>query len=419
MKRNCLLIIIITITSLLVFIGCDNDYPESLNNDNEEYLSDPIITSISPSDSAYGGTDDRDLVVITGHNFSLKSDEIQVCFGSKYATIYENDTNRLVVELPASFLDSVKVKISVQGALNYGVYNDTIDGAVQPRHYRVLNPVVRVGEYTSDDGDAIGAIAADGNNNLYVVNAKAVDKVAPDGTITTMGEIRPESAVSAKIGPGNLLYYTNAKAYIFKTDFSSGTSVHTYKKLSNLAYDLDFDVNQNLYVVGTGNIYYVNPSTLAPTVLFTAADTTFSTVRIFDGNMYVIGKFSGEGATTAEPSFILKFAVDAANMQLGQYETLMEFNGSDYSTQSITALTFNADGKMYIGVSGGSLLSIEPSTAGSYAISDIHEVYPNVLGTEIFNLMSWGTGDFLYYYNGTTVNKLKMFEESAPYYGRQ
>ena len=67
---------IVILGSLGFFTSCvDNQYPDDIWDPNDRGLPSPVITSLSPSDSAFAGSD---IITINGENFSSNPEEIFV-----------------------------------------------------------------------------------------------------------------------------------------------------------------------------------------------------------------------------------------------------------------------------------------------------------------------------------------------------
>ena len=257
---------IFVLVALFIGFSCDTEEPDSIFDPNATADPDPVITSVTPVDSAYGGADERYTVTIVGQYFGDNANEVLVNFGSDAAEIVSHSTTQMVVTPPANFTDSMRVMVSKFGSnasWEFGLYKQG-DTIFHP--YKLIDPTSVIpgyDQYLEPEG-----ICVDAQNNLFVSHGKYVDKINPQGNSVGLGGnteiLKAISTTNIKIGPGNALYYIYLK-YIMKTDTT--TFSHTYKKADYNTKGFDFDENDNLYLVTESAVYSVDVTSMEPTLL--------------------------------------------------------------------------------------------------------------------------------------------------------
>lgn len=413
MKNVVTQIFLLILSGLLVF-SCDSiggltqsDVNSVTDLDTDANDTNPIITSVNPATIAYGGVDDRDLITITGQYFNTTPSLNNVHFDDQPGTIVEATETQLKVEAPAYFADSTTIRIDSYKSLEFAVYD-------QP--FKIITPLSKPGNI--DSYDLPFGMAVDGSGNLYFNYGtnKKVDKIAPDGTRTEFLEIRAKSAYDLKFGSDGCLYYTYS-TYIIKTDTADGSHTTSNKFNGQSAQDLDFDQNNHLYAVFNNEIFMMELADLAHTSLYNCgADTLLSCCKYYNDALYVVASYTGGGP------LVWKFGVDAANGTLTSTEELVIDFSSDpnYSDANISNMMISSDGTLYFSTTNYCLLMADASTG------EIAEVYADILGAEVGYLATWGENSEIFINttnsdndDQTTILKVLMFEETAPYYGRQ
>jgi hypothetical protein len=419
------LLIIALFIPLFISFNCEMEEPESIFKWDATAKPDPVITSVEPPDSAYGGADRRFTVTIVGEDFGDNAAEIFVNFGSKLAEIVEFSTTQLVVTPPANFLDSLQIQISKSGsnaAYGFGVYLQS-NGDYHP--YKLKNPVSQITYF--DKSTPPEGICVDGNENLFVTHGQIIEKVSPSGVVTTVGQLRGKLTNNIQVGPDGALYYVYSKN-VMKVDTAT-YSVHTYKKLSNTAKDLDFDINDNLYAIDEKAIYSVDITTMEPTELVSFQDTTFSCMRIYNDELYIVGKYAGADTTISEGPYIWKYVWKYAlgvnsGILSGDLQEVFNWSMSFFPQPVITNITFSSTGELFVGTEKYSLLEIKPNGT-DYATGEVFQVYNQIISTELAFRIFWGTGDYLYMSTNNALNpdktkllKMNMFGTGSAYFGR-
>lgn len=417
-------LIIFVLVALFIGLGCDTEEPKSIFDPNANATPDPVITSVTSPDSAYGGTDERSLVTIVGQYFGDNADEVLVNFGSKLAEIVSHSATELVVTPPANFTDSLRIMISKFGSnasWDFGLYEQSNS---EFRPYKLKNPVSKI-----DGFDAYllpQSICVDSEGNAFVTYSNNIYKVSPDGSITTIGQLRGKAMTNrTHIGPDGALYYIYVKN-IMKVD--TVTFTHTNKKLNANALDMEFDQNDNLYAIDNNSIYSVDKTTMESTELVSYddefPDTALSCIRVYNDDLYIAGSVTD--SVTGMSRYIWKMALDiSAGTVSGDLVEVFDWSMTiEYADINMSDFTFDVNGQLLVGTENYSLLAIIPSGT-DYATGEVKKVYRHIIGDEYIHRIYWGPDDYLYIsiYNASDTEnakllKMNMFGKGAPYYGR-
>jgi hypothetical protein len=173
--------------------------------------------------------------------------------------------------------------------------------------------------------------------------------------------------------------------------------------------DLDFDANGNIWAAGAnGNIYRVSPAKVVKSFPLVA---TLRAVRVYNNAVYVGGL---DRLDSLEK--VWKFPVIGTDsLDAGQeYFNLTSVYGTN--SYGVYAMTFSADGDLYIGTNAaeGIRLVHPGKTSEAY--------YPGVIkGATV--ALAWGKGVELFQSRSSVPGpasavKLNAQKNGAPYYGR-
>ncbi len=421
MKKNVLIILLGLFVGALLLVSCEPEYPPSVWNPDEEGEPTPLITSVSPPDSTYGGVGTRKIVVIDGNHFNPDIEANFVWFGGQLGQVLEASADQLTVSAPANYQDSLTLKIAVHGAYLFGVYGDSVDGEIDPHPYKLKTPLSQPGMYTKYDNPK--GLCVDSEDNLFVTRPGSqgakLDKITPDGTRMEVGTLMGKTVSNIRIGPNGQVYWGYLK-YLLRAD-SSNLAQADMSQLDVDVVALDFDENEHLYVATKKSIYYVDITDMSATALVQYSDTTFSSLRINYDQVYLTGAYTGDDTTMSPGPFLMKADLDVTNGGLsGDLATVLDFSTTIYADIAINQLDFDTDGGIYIATNNYSVLySAEPAT-GSFEL-----LYPDLLGKHMAFRITWDQDQSLYVNTNnannadlTTVYKVRVFTESAPYYGR-
>jgi IPT/TIG domain len=381
--------------------GCKNDTTPSLFDPNAQQKTNPVISSILPADSALAGVGE---LTIKGQNFSEKPEENIVLFNTDPAVVLAASSTALKIKTPNMVADSISIMIAVLGAELY-----------TPVVWYKLNPAaVLFGDLIDPGKEAVKAfgVAVDLNGNVYVsTESNTIKKVSPDGKATVVTSKASFIRANAlKVGPGNILYATNAVARLrrISTIAPDGTE-SVFVSLPGNPQDLDFDANGNIWVTVDADVYLVKPDKTAAKV--DSYPATLSTLRVYNGYMYVAGRNTATGEEKIWRSQIQGEA-------LGAKEAVLDVTAATWLEGArVNAVTFSQDGDMYLATDhpGDSMFILRPD--GSHEV-----LYPGLLAPSVYAI-SWGEGNLLFAVQqlSTTSNLIKIDagKKGAPYHGRR
>jgi hypothetical protein len=418
--------------SMILLFGCKDDPEPSLFDPNayEESFKDvPEISGIAPAESSYAGVGN---LIITGKNFSPNepagiNNRVEFINAGDFvvADILSTSSSEITVKSPVLVGDSIQVRVWSSGVDPYSEeYYYKLKAAVA--ELSVVDPKQVEADYhsvgVSSDGKILIAVenlgAASTNGAIKVVDA--------DGNVEATHGISAQIVEGIKYGPGNKAYFTLAvgRAKQIKTlDLNSGAEA-TFSNVSVVPKDLDFDPDQNVWVVGRQGATALYPSDVvrinadgSGAQVAATFDVFLQTVRIFSdgGNNFVY--VAGYNPDTGEEKIWRNMI--KADGTLEAPEVVLDVAAATWLEGNVQSITFSAAGTMYIGTTSApdAIYKYDPA-------SDSHEVlYPGLLDPNK-PYLTWDNGIFMYsvqqLVGGTTkILKIDLGETGAPYYGRQ
>ena len=396
---------------LLTLVGCKEEPPVSLYDPNAAAAATPSITSIAPpSGTALAGVTD---VTITGANFSPVMQNNYVYFDASPATVLQASATELRVTPPNVVKDSIKVRVAVVGSVPF---SNTMLYELKP----AAEDVGGIESFEVPYG-----IACDTAGNVYVsliargVGA-GVKKITPDGVRSDFSPAFSSSVNKwngMKVGSGGFMYAL-ARNAIFRIPMAGGNAAAWAANVipnPGLANDLDFDASGNIWVGGSGSTVFSRVRVSDKNVKSFPFNGDVRSVRVYDGYVYL-------GALLDSVEGVWRFRIVSPD-SIGareEYFNLTSVYGAGKG--SVYAVTFAADGDMYLGTDHADGIRVVHPSKNS------EPLYPGVLQPRSLSF-AWGTGPYLYVSrNGGVVNsvsvansvvKINMQKTSAPYYGWQ
>lgn len=391
-------------------IGCAKETSPSLWDPNTPSGSTPEITEIIPPIWALSGVTE---ITIKGNNFSDNMGENFVYFNEVPAEQLSASTTEIVVKAPLLVGDSIAIKIAVHGS---ELFSSVIV-------YRLEYTQLEYGDI-NEFSDAYG-LACDLQDNIYVsLGSSKIVKITPDQEQVDFVDLTPGFFKSMKIGPGGSLYAARTK-FIYKAPPEGGATIPRFTgRMPQSVTDFDFDANGNIFVSARYGIYCVK----SDASFIKSADypsTTFSSIRVYNGYVYVSGEYSGTDTNIPQKA-IWRNQITSADGDLGATELTFDwfaFAGEFAST--VMAITFDEDGYLYAGLDDENAITvILPNIDGNYLNGSTEQLYPGVLTPPSF-IFCWGNSQYLFV-NRKGINpesqrllRITMGKNSAPYYGRQ
>jgi hypothetical protein len=376
--------------SLAVVTGCKYDVAAPLWDQPYTVPPTPSISLIQPTSAPAG----VNMIVITGQNLNGVPDTNGVYFGITPAEVVSKSATSITVRRPPLVADSCTVKVVSDSAL-----------VVARIKYGRIDPVMdRFGGFK--DNIALGAVAVDSVENLFVVSAVTpitIWKVTPAGdkaVLPTSGlALRPPYDVRLRNG---VLYVMGNNREIQQVNLASGVSSRwTQMPPGKVVRFGDFDANGYFYTGGvTGSDLCIIPPN-PPTTLTLAqiglagyyATEEILTVKVSRGYVYVASRSSA-----TSPAMIWRQAISAGG-QLAPRELVLDLAAhSDLSAHLVKAIALSTSGQLYLTTDAS-----DPLLIWNPANSSLDYFYKSIVPP--FGKHSiWGSSTFLYMVSGDVNN---------------
>lgn len=414
--RKKLGVLLLILPSVFYFTQCAEDPTPSLYDPNAKPSQpNPVISSVEPAEGTYSGIGE---VTITGQNFSSNMENIHVYFDGEKGTNISASVTEVKVIVPIVSGDSVRIKIRVDGAISYAEFFP----------YKLE---IAAREYGGVDyiSDAYG-VACDLNENLYIsLGESRIIKVTPDELqedFVTVDQGVDGFYGAMRIGPNGDLFAVRTR-FLYRAPAAGGSIARASGRLSKRPIDFDFDENYNIFYAATDGIYLMRPDYSSDTLIADYPDYTLLSLRVYDGYVYVGGRYTGSGSSTINVG-IWRNHILSSDGVLGAKEDV--FNLEDYAgigAPDIFSLAFAGDGYMYFGndsTASSEAVTVVRPEGGIYLPSNASSLY-EVLIVPPANKLCWGAGQYLYMNNRSNnqnvkkLYRLTMGKNSAPYHGRE
>jgi hypothetical protein len=301
MKKGLILGLLTLLVAMFGVTGCeDTDYPDSVFDPNDPGKPTPVITEVNPATSSYQTVG---LVEIYGENFSENISENVVFFNEGIAfpepaqSDLTADPQKMVVYAPAIIkepaqwtIDSVKVRIAVQGAYLFGKYADQ-NGNFVP--YTLERPAVEFGLFSEQTLPL--AVELDKDDNVYVTSY--------DGNIYKMMPARHDSMIiystgshnnmtDLKFAPtGELIYARNYKKLFYFP--AGGGSRETGVDFGDRVSSIDFDANGIMYAAGMSDMIYalLTDESIVENEYY--VDYWVHALKVYNNEIYTLAEYTG------------------------------------------------------------------------------------------------------------------------------
>lgn len=392
--------LLISCLAVIFIIGCEKDKPTGLYDPSKEFQAPPTISHIEPADSTYAGIGE---FTIFGSNIPDNQEEVVVYANNMFAPVLAANSTSVTCNAPILVSDSVVIRVAGRGALEFS----------NSLQYKLATAIWEIGDFSETNEKSVYAIACDKDENVYISidSEKKIFKIAPNGETSVYAPVQKASGM--KFGPDGYLYYVNLVPYVLRVP-PGGGNLEAFTVMPGGVYDLDFDENGNLYCGGGGFALYRARADKTNDTVAEYPNVFIQSVRVYDGYVYISGKYNGEDTNHPQQGIWRNEILDADG-NLGANELV--FDWSSHFDANLSSITFSATGNMYIG------------TDADEAIIVLHEdgstepLYPGLIFPETYDFV-WGNGHFMYISrrNETeskrAVVKINMLQTGAPYYGR-
>ncbi len=416
MPKTLLKLSLLFLMFTLIYSGCKN-VPENKiwPVDTSQDKAQPVITKVYPDASSM----DEDSVAfaavgyiyIEGQGFSSVPEDNRVFFNGERGEVVSASPTKLKVKIPNVVGDSIKVHVSVKGALLFARYKN-MDYFFPFRAKSVVRSYKAIDKFIDASG-----LAVDKDDNVYILNTdkKILKLTDPDSTLPEVyGTSIFITTPCMRFGPDGRLYLTRGTKSIYTVPVGGGKAKRWVSANSYVSF-LDFDENQNLYAGGKGGEIDVIHQDKSKFAAAQYPDYYITSLRVYNGYVYVAAEYRGEDSTQVLDG-IWKNKILNANGELGANELVIDwssFVGKDGS--KILAITFDEDGEMYIGLDKDNAI---------YLLNKKEYFYPEVL-TPPATLLTWGNGHYLYINKHAEIPddrqilRVELSKKGAIYYGRK
>lgn len=393
---------------LLALEGCKKDLPSALYVPGGGSGAQPIVTSITPGSGALAGIT---MLQMDGSNFSPNPGDNFVYFDTAQAIILTATPTVLTFRAPNVPKDSIYVRVSVVGAQRYS-----------PTFLYGLQSAALILD-SLDTNEDPKTLANDALGNLYASiepsSGGATVGVFPPagGRRTSYAPVFAGSAKSfsgMKMGPGGVLYLVIRQNRIMTVPTGGGAATPWVSNIglrTETLADLDFDSLKNVWTAGTNsNVYRVTPGKAVKAFSFVSA---IRSVRVFQGYLYLGGLVSSDEG-------VWRFQIISSD-SLGPVEQYFDFGAAYPTGGRVNAITFSADGDLYIACDEQySIVIVHPDKTSE-------QLYPGVLKLQSI-AFSWGPGNVLFVARHDqsaaappqhAIIRVNAQKPGAPYYGIQ
>jgi hypothetical protein len=375
--------------SMVLMTGCKYDVAEPQWYQPYSEPATPRITGIEPATEARPGVN---TITIRGENFAGVPDTNAVYFDNLIAEIVTTSATSVTVRRPnlpnLSNLvsDTCTVKVVSNKALVVAKYGPYMIDAVFERWGGLR------------DNIALGALAVDNAENLYVAYGDSTTprilKVTSDGQ--NMGVVARASRIptDGRFGRDGRLYLLGNNRAIDVVDVQTGTATQWIRLPSGRIVKVgDFDANGYLYTGGTrSDLVVIAPDSSVKYAGYYGSDEILA-VRVYDRYVYVASRVPTSGGAPPAPASIWKHQIDDTG-SVGPKELVLDMSGTAFSSRTITAITFDVNGTMYIATdSPDPILIANPVTGG------VDYFYKSILPAYCKSFY-WGRGTYLYVLSG-------------------
>jgi len=407
MKAYSFLVVmtLLLVASMVVMIGCEYDVAEPQWYKPFSEAATLRITQIEPASEARPGVN---TITIRGENFAAPPDSNDAYFDNQRAEIVSTSSTSITVRRPNLVDDSVFIKVVSNKALVVAKFGP----------YKIYPVSQRNGAFR--DNIALNALAVDNGDNLYVVygdsSTPRIFRVTPDEQRILVARAS-RLPTDGRFGPDGRLYLLSNNRAIDVVDVQAGTAAQWLRLPSGRIVKAgDFDANGYFYVGGTrSDLVVIAPDLTVRTAGIYASDDILA-VRVYGGYLFVASRVPTTGGQPPAPGSIWKHQIDASG-NVGPKELVLDMSATAFASRTIAAITFSADGTMYIGTNSSDPILVFNPTTGT-----VDYFYKNILPPYCKNFY-WGRGTYLYMLSGNvnpaqewTVYRVDMGTAGAPYY---
>ena len=376
--KSALTVYAVVLSAILFLIpisGCKIDVAEPIWEKPFTEPPTPTITSVVPAQATAGVY----TITINGQDFADAQGTNTVYFDNTSSEVLSSTSTSIVVRRPNLVTDSAVIKV---------VSNQTLS-AVKYFPYKVDQVVERYGNFS--DNVTLGIIAADNQENVYVIEGNNIHRVSPDSGRRVFATANRPS-YDAALGPDGNLYLLGSNRAVDRVDLATGEVTRWIQLPSgkNVRYG-DFDDHGNFYTGGNNTDLVVVGTnlTVKPAAAFYTGFDILA-VRVYNDYVYVAAK----NATYADTAKIFRHQIDTSG-SLGAQELVLDLKtAGDLSSRTIKGMTFSTAGIMHLATDAAN-----PIITYNLADGSIDYLYKEIL-RPYCKSFCWGSGNFIYMING-------------------
>lgn len=388
---------VLVFLSTIVLISCNEDPTPSLYDLPAGNLPAPAISGLNPAEGLAGVTK----IIITGSNFSSVLKNNFVYFNGKPGTVLTATPTQLTVTAANIVSDTVLIKVSVLGALDF---SNIIIYKLKPA----------VSEYYTFDAKILKefpyGICTDNQENVYVsLSGLGTKKILPIvDSLVNFAPKGPETFFRGiTFASDNAVYGVRGGikgVYRAAENTAPAAFVSSAQGITDNVNDVEFDATRNVIWGGgaTGILYRIR---LDKNVKKFNITGTVNAMRVAGNDLFVATR------TTDNEEIVWKVPIINAD-SLGTPEQYFNVSTSINTALKIGDIVVSEDGDLYIGTDQAldPIYNIHPDKS-----FETH--YPGLIDSPVYSL-SWGYGNILYMTNivagvNTTILRINMQKPGA------
>lgn len=394
------------VIGLLFILSCADDPAPTLMDLPAGGQPAPIINSIEPQDVGLAGVT---VLTITGSNFAPGVDSVSVTFNGTKGTVLSVTNTQIKVRAANVVADTVQIKVASYKSENFSnIVN-----------YKLLTASEEYFAFDPNNGQVPYAFIFNNSGDMLVsIDNAGIKKITPQKVLSDyIPKGNAQKWDCLKFGPNFELYGSRTINAIWKLVEGIAPS-STWVSLTSgvFAKDIEFDSNNNLWVVGPANrVLRIDQNKVVTTFTVTG---TYKSARVFNNALYIAGN-NGTTEGIWKIPILANGDLDIANQEL--YFDLWQ----SYTGKIAFAITFAADGDLIIGTDRDPdpLIVVHPDKSSEV-------LYPGIIKAGKVIFLYWSPSSSSLFFTREvkkdaankiiytqSVIRVEMQKSGAPYYG--
>ena len=394
------------VIGLLFILSCADDPAPTLMDLPAGGQPAPIINSIEPQDVGLAGVT---VLTITGSNFAPGVDSVSVTFNGTKGTVLSVTNTQIKVRAANVVADTVQIKVASYKSENFSnIVN-----------YKLLTASEEYFAFDPNNGQVPYAFIFNNSGDMLVsIDNSGIKKITPQKVLSDyIPKGNAQKWDCLKFGPNFELYGSRTINAIWKLVEGIAPS-STWVSLTSgvFAKDIEFDSNNNLWVVGPANrVLRIDQNKVVTTFTVTG---TYKSARVFNNALYIAGN-NGTTEGIWKIPILANGDLDIANQEL--YFDLWQ----SYTGKIAFSITFAADGDLIIGTDRDPdpLIVVHPDKSSEV-------LYPGIIKAGKVIYLYWSPSSSSLFFTREvkkdaankiiytqSVIRVEMQKSGAPYYG--